>query len=940
MRPDPPLLKGHGAEYPEEFAREEGERIAVRRRAVRKELGDAAAGPADARPVGLALSGGGIRSATFCLGVLRGLARHGVLPRVDLLSTVSGGGYIGSFLGALIHREGLKAATDCLEQDPPPLAGSAPVLASPVRWLRENGRYLAPSGSGDLLLMMAILFRNWVAVHVVLGTLLLSVMLLLKGVWALSLPASWLAWTVAPAAGLWWSPWIAGAGVLFLTLVVPPGWAYWLVEAVGEDYSSRWFSPVWAAAASVALFGGLGLAGLHVPWIAATTCSIRGVSWVAWVCFGFALEGLQALIWFVVLAWGPEGEWGARRGEAFDPLPGKRAACLRWRLSRLLSAGIIATLAMALLALADSLGQSVYAVLREKGASGLALWAAGLSSVTAFLAAWGPKLAAVLPKRREDVHLPVSLLAGAAAVLLIGVLFVGQAAFATGLAWGFRPVAIPAEEGGLRPVGAALTKPPAKAEKPTAPVSPPKTPPAPFAPGVWLGSFALCAGLTLFAFGRNRAFLNLSAMGAFYQKRLSRTYLGASNPRRQEKGTSPRDEAPGDDFRFETYRLWEKGGPLHFINVTINETLDGATGIQNQDRKGTPLAVGPLGVSVGVSHHAQWTDPARRQLLPESLEGAGRWPVFFASPGKALEPQPLTLGQWMGISGAAFSTGMGSRTSFGLSFLCGFFNVRTGYWWYSGMDPEARPTKVTSQAGGWYHFSRALPVQAHLLDEWMARFRGTLQRYWYLSDGGHFENTAVYELARRRIPYLILCDAGADPDYAFDDLANLTLKLRNDFGAELRFLDGADLAAAWKTFRAGVGLEEGGLCPALGPVESLRRGDWEVKGQGVDPTLVKAALEGRSRAHAALARIDYPCCTGEGPEHSLLLVLKPTLTGDEPMDVRFYHERQPAFPHEPTLDQFFDEAQWEAYRRLGEHTVDAAFECSKPVRPTVGGTSA
>src|ERR1700693_1989927 len=46
---------------------------------------------------GLAFSGGGIRSATFNLGVLQGLERIGLLPLVDYLSTVSGGGYIGSW---------------------------------------------------------------------------------------------------------------------------------------------------------------------------------------------------------------------------------------------------------------------------------------------------------------------------------------------------------------------------------------------------------------------------------------------------------------------------------------------------------------------------------------------------------------------------------------------------------------------------------------------------------------------------------------------------------------------------------------------------------------------------------------------------------------------------------------------------------------------------
>jgi hypothetical protein len=50
-----------------------------------------------------------------------------------------------------------------------------------------------------------------------------------------------------------------------------------------------------------------------------------------------------------------------------------------------------------------------------------------------------------------------------------------------------------------------------------------------------------------------------------------------------------------------------------------------------------------------------------------------------------------------------------------------------------------------------------------------------------------------------------------------------------------------------------------------------------------------------------------------------LLYIKPTLTGDEPADLIEYHKNHAAFPHESTLDQFFDEAQWESYRKLGQH---------------------
>ena len=53
-------------------------------------------------PIGLALSGGGIRSATLSLGAIQTLAKAGLGGRIDYLSTVSGGGYIGAALSSLL----------------------------------------------------------------------------------------------------------------------------------------------------------------------------------------------------------------------------------------------------------------------------------------------------------------------------------------------------------------------------------------------------------------------------------------------------------------------------------------------------------------------------------------------------------------------------------------------------------------------------------------------------------------------------------------------------------------------------------------------------------------------------------------------------------------------------------------------------------------------
>src|SRR5437868_4990797 len=87
-------------------------------------------GGADGEPMaGLAISGGGIRSATFALGVLESLKDCGVLPRFHYLSTVSGGGYIGSWLSANCRRR-----PDWLTND----------WTESIRYLRRYSNYLSP----------------------------------------------------------------------------------------------------------------------------------------------------------------------------------------------------------------------------------------------------------------------------------------------------------------------------------------------------------------------------------------------------------------------------------------------------------------------------------------------------------------------------------------------------------------------------------------------------------------------------------------------------------------------------------------------------------------------------------------------------------------------------------------------------------------------------
>jgi hypothetical protein len=138
----------------------------IRRR--RRRLGIVAEIPADASPstslglVGLSLSGGGIRSASLCLGVVQHLARVGVLRHVDYLSTVSGGGYLGACVSSLLgdpepDPDGKPAS------EPFPLRKHFGEPEPPVlQHLRNGSNYLKPAGALSKLRVPAIVLRGMV----------------------------------------------------------------------------------------------------------------------------------------------------------------------------------------------------------------------------------------------------------------------------------------------------------------------------------------------------------------------------------------------------------------------------------------------------------------------------------------------------------------------------------------------------------------------------------------------------------------------------------------------------------------------------------------------------------------------------------------------------------------------------------------------------------
>lgn len=829
----------------------------------------------DRPALGLALSGGGIRSATFALGVLQALAKSGRLPSVDVLSTVSGGGYVGAFLGALFMRardiphpgSPVPTAADHLQPD---------ADTFPVRWLRENGRYLAPRGSRSALYVVAITLRNWLAVMTVvvfallaLASLLALANALISSTLSSSLPHVGVSWHVGPVV-LRWSPLFVVPCALGVLWLIPTGVAYWLV-------------PVERRVATV---------GLNVFRFVPVAIAFCGA--------GLFLGGLGARVggagMLATSMW-----WGAAGGYEFDE--DRRA---RNQLGHWLTSGLAAVLASLAAAGVDSLGMTIFGA-SAGGVTAFAAWAGGALASLGTVVGAGQSLLAAFGGAKSGRAMPRPSLP-LVALVVASVLFLGMSGGAAAL---------------VRGLATHVVK---------------GAPTNAWAMGV---VFALCAA-TSWIFGRFMPFLNQSSLSEFYASRLTRAYLGATNATRAKTPDRRRADEPvvGDDVPIDAYAPEHHGGPIHIVNVTLNETVDGASQIDDAERHGLPMAIGPVAVSVGVRHHAMraradgprrgeaearekpsWSSRvvSRMRRAPEFMLLEARGPATAGGKGfhvfpRGIGDQPpswladrLDVGEWVAVSGAAVSTAMGSRTQPSVAFLLGLLNLRLGRWWKSGVTPDERANAAKLRfAGKARHLlGEAFPVQVHLLDELRAHFVGVAGTYWNLTDGGHFENTGCYELIRRELPFIICSDAGADPDYAFGDAANMVRKARMDFGADVRFVSDADLDVM------------------LG-AESAARGRF------ASPETLQAQAERAGSAQASLACAAIADVTYRSGATGRLLLLKPTVVSDAPLDVRQYHRDEPEFPQQSTADQFFDEAQWESYRALGLHIASSVFAVAPP----------
>ena len=218
----------------------------------------------------------------------------------------------------------------------------------------------------------------------------------------------------------------------------------------------------------------------------------------------------------------------------------------------------------------------------------------------------------------------------------------------------------------------------------------------------------------------------------------------------------------------------------------------------------------------------------------------------------------VDLATVMAVSGAAFSSHMGLGSMPTLTALLTLLNVRLGFW-----------IKKPTATGGF-----AFPGFTCLLRETFSLGMSEKASWLNLSDGGHVENLAIYELLRRRCKLIVCVDGEADPTFTFQGLMTLVRHAQLDFGIQ--------------------------ITPKLDEIRPV-------------------PATGYSKCHFHLCRIHYPEGIG------LLLYIKLSVTGNESELIKRYRINNPDFPHQSTLDQFFDQEQFEAYRQLGVHAAEGLF---------------
>jgi len=858
---------------------------------------------------GLAFSGGGIRSATFNLGVLQALAELKLLTRVDYLSTVSGGGYIGSWLTAWIHRiaqctpgagtAGARSGEPIqspVEQVQEKLRASISDGDRTIRFLREHSNYLTPRTGffgADTWSAVSIYLRNLTLNLAILVGILTAVLLfprlLVIGFQAVAGWGEVTARTPVIGAVLGWLPMRAGelvassavadwvAVVWLLPAVVMAGINLRHLREAGDEHGWEYaLSRQATVLLSIVIPAVVAAFFIAVSmWRAPLAVATQAPNGFHWITHLLAVSGWWIALWLIlVLVWQPDA-WKRRA----EPTPRTAEPAAGTSLPfwvRVLAAGfcvvVSGILAGWLLGLIDrSKISSTDAATWMTFGVPVAIGVISLSAV-ANIGLMGRLVS-------EEVREWWARLGG---WLLI---------FA--LAWmGFCGIAL------FAPMLRVL---PNEVNIPAA--------------GVWaaMTAFGVVGGRSQATSGRNgnrRMEIALSAapyvfvlgllvaLSIFADWALRWAFLpGSACDPTVDKWTChwtrmndiPVETAIAlvgcllgalllswrvDVNAFSLQPLYRNRLVRCYLGASHNPRKPHPfTGFDpNDDIRLTDLAaqghaVRPYPLINVALNLVKSKDLAVQERMAASFTMAplhcGFYKYYRRTRDYALGR--LTLGEAVATSGAAASPNMGYHSNPALAFLMTIFNVRLGMW--LGNPRHGKRTV-------WAASGPRIGLVA-LLSELLGNTSDDA-RHVYLSDGGHFDNLGIYELLRRRCRFIIACDASADPHVRFDDLGGVIRKCRTDFGVDIS-LDTTSLQ--------------------------------------LDPR------SGRSTVHCAVAHIQYPERT-----HATLVYLKASLTGRETVDVLNYAAGDRTFPHQSTADQWFSESQFESYRRLGYDCARTVFE--------------
>lgn len=255
----------------------------------------------------------------------------------------------------------------------------------------------------------------------------------------------------------------------------------------------------------------------------------------------------------------------------------------------------------------------------------------------------------------------------------------------------------------------------------------------------------------------------------------------------------------------------------------------------------------------------------------------------------------LTVATAMAISGAAANpnTAGGEDATmrrWSISFLMTLLNIRLGVW-------QPNPRTVTRR------LRNSTPPPSFVVPGAGSLFSNYFHErkdYVELSDGGHFDNTGLYELFHRKARIIVLSDASCDPDYSLDDLSRALMFAQADFNVRIAF--------------AGLGADESNKIWQQLDISPEQPNAYRGKGY---PWLSDGVRAKILRDGYAIATIDY-APNGDGvPISGCLIYIKPALVEYAPLTTLSYALNNRDFPHQSTADQFFSEFRFEAYRSLG-----------------------